>query len=70
LLAIEVGEGRPFSRDTVDVGSLIAHHAPTKVADVPYANIVSPNDENVGLISLGHFESPPVGIAISGVVQV
>ena len=50
LLAIPVGEGRPFLRDAVDVGRLIAHHAFAVMADVPIADVVSPDDEDVRFV--------------------
>ena len=54
LLSVKVGEGRPFLRHAVDVGGMVAHHAPTKVADIPNADIVSPNDEDIRLARLRH----------------
>ena len=53
LLAVPVGEGRPFLCDAVDVGRLVAHHAFAVVADVPVADVVAPNDEDVRLVVLG-----------------
>jgi hypothetical protein len=47
LLPVPIGEGRPFLRDAVDVGGLIAHHATAVMADVPIADIVAPNDEDI-----------------------
>ena len=67
LLAVKIGEGRPFLRDAVDVGGMVAHHAFAVVADIPNADIVSPNDEDIWLARLSHatllrltclFESP------------
>ena len=69
LLAVPIGEGRSLLRDAVDIGGVVAHHALAVMADVPIADIVSPNDEDVRFVSLGHFGSPPVGIAVSGVVE-
>jgi hypothetical protein len=55
LLAVPIGEGRPFLRDAVDVGGLVAHHAFAVMADVPIADIVSPDNEDVWFFRLGHF---------------
>jgi hypothetical protein len=35
------------SRDPVDVGRHVAHHAAVVVADVPDADVVAPDDEDV-----------------------
>ena len=47
LLAVVVGERHAFARDAVDVRRHVAHHAAAVVADVPGADIVTPDDENV-----------------------
>src|SRR5215468_8681837 len=44
LLGVVVGEGHPFLCHPVDVRGLVAHHAATEVADVPYADVVPPED--------------------------
>src|SRR5215813_4655726 len=44
LLGVVVGEGHPFLRHPVDVRGLVAHHAATEVTDVPYADVVPPED--------------------------
>src|SRR4051794_8794932 len=49
LLRIIIGEGHAFFGDAVDVGGAIPHSAAAKMADVPYADVVSPQDEDVGL---------------------
>src|ERR1700677_1487895 len=54
LLAIPIGERRPFLRDAIDVGGLVAHHALAVVADVPVADVVTPNDEDVRFVRLCH----------------
>src|SRR5271167_5207060 len=54
LLAIPVGEGCSFLRDAIDVGRLIAHHASTVMADVPIADVVAPDDEDVRFVRLCH----------------
>src|SRR5947207_5728791 len=47
LLGVVVRERYPFGGDPVDVGGAVAHHAATEMADVPYANVVSPHDQDV-----------------------
>jgi hypothetical protein len=54
LLAVPIGESRAFLRDPVDVWGLVAHHTLAVVADVPIADIVSPNDEDVWFVELSH----------------
>ena len=56
LLAVIVGEGRAFMADAVDVGGAVAHLAAVVVADVPPADIVAPEDEDVRLACFGHFD--------------
>src|SRR5262245_60474607 len=50
LLAIVVGERKAFPRQPIDIRRLIAHHAAVVVADVPGADVVAPDDEDVGFI--------------------
>ena len=50
LLAVPVGEQRAFLGDAVDVGRLVAHHALVVGADIPVADVVAPDDEDVGLL--------------------
>ena len=54
LLRVVVGEGHPLFRDPVDVRGLIAHHAATEMADVPDADVVAPEDEDIGFVRLCH----------------
>jgi hypothetical protein len=56
-LAIEVGEGDAFLRDAIDVRRAIPHHATTEVADVPDADVITPDDQNVRLLRC-HVLSP------------
>ena len=49
LLGVVVRERYPFGGDPVDVGGAVAHHAAAEVADVPDANVVSPQDQDVRL---------------------
>jgi hypothetical protein len=48
LLAIPVGKVRAFLGDAVNVRRLVAHHAVVVHADVPIADVVTPEDEDVG----------------------
>ncbi len=47
LLAVPVGERRAFFADAVDVGRLVAHHAHAVAADVPHADVVAPENQDV-----------------------
>lgn len=49
LLTVPIGEERAFFGDAIDVGSFVAHHALIGGADVPVADVVAPEDEDVGL---------------------
>ena len=53
LLGVEVGEDRAFVGDAVDVGRAVAHHAAVVGADVPVADVVAQDDEDVRLLGLG-----------------
>ena len=60
LLAIPVGEQRAFFGDAVDVGRLVAHDAAVVGADVELADVVAPDDEDVGLlVAAGAGDSAP-----------
>jgi hypothetical protein len=50
LLGVVVAEAHAFATDTVDVGRLVAHHAARVVGNVPEADVVAPEDEDVGLV--------------------
>ena len=47
LLAVPVGEQRAFLGDAVDVGRLVTHHAVVVGADVPLADVITPEDQDV-----------------------
>ena len=49
LLRVGVGEQRPFLGDAVDVGRLVTHDAEAVGADVVPADVVAPDDQDVGL---------------------
>jgi len=50
LLRIEVGEVRTFLGDTIYVGRAVSHHAVAVGADVPVANVITHDDEDVWLL--------------------
>src|SRR4029077_5347614 len=49
LLAVPVGESHSFLGHAVDVRRLVAHHPAAIVADVPHADVVSPENQDVRL---------------------
>jgi len=53
LLSVLVGKQCPLFSDAVNVRRLVAHHALVVGADVPVADVIAPDDEDVGFI-LGH----------------
>ncbi len=50
LLAVPVGKQRPFLGDAIDVRRLVAHHALVVGADVPVADVIAPDDDDVGFL--------------------
>ena len=50
LLTIPIREERAFPGDAVNVRCLVAHHSLVVGADVPVADVVAPDDEDVGLL--------------------
>ena len=50
LLAVPVGEHRAFVGDAVDVRRLVAHHAHVVGADVELADVVTPDNQDVGFV--------------------
>ena len=49
LLCIRIGKHRAFLSNPVDVGRVIAHDAVIVGADVVYADIIAPKDDDVRL---------------------
>src|SRR5580700_944431 len=47
LLRIVIGKEPTFVSDAVDVRRPVTHHAVTKLADVPDADVVAPKDEDI-----------------------
>jgi hypothetical protein len=52
LLSIVVGEDGALIADTIDVGRMVSHHAPVVGADVPVADVIGHDDQNIGLLRL------------------
>ena len=52
LLGVCVGEERSLTGDTVNIGCPVAHHAQVVGADVVNADIVTPDDQDIGLLGL------------------
>ena len=50
LLPVPIREERALFRESVNVRRLVAHHALVVGADVPVADVVSPEDEDVWLL--------------------
>jgi hypothetical protein len=48
LLAVGIGEAHALVGDAVDVGRAIAHQAVAVAAQVGDADVITPDDENVG----------------------
>src|SRR3972149_4681769 len=47
LLGVVVGEAHAFLGNAINVGRLVAHHASAVVADVPSADVIAPDNENI-----------------------
>src|SRR5262249_25971658 len=47
LLAVVVGKRYAFAGKPIDVGRHVAHHAAVVVADIPSADVVAPDDEDI-----------------------
>src|SRR5262245_51074904 len=69
LLAIPVSERHAFVGDAIDVRRPVAHAAAAEVTDVPRADVVTPENQNVRLLC-GHLASlsPPNGL--TGFLQI
>ena len=55
LLTVVVGESGSFIGNPVDVGGAIPHLAAIVVADVPPADVITPENEDVRFAGLSHF---------------
>ena len=54
LLAVTIGEHDSFVGDAVDIRRLVAHHAVAVGADVPHADVIAPDDQNVRFLFCCH----------------
>jgi hypothetical protein len=52
LLRVVVGKSDASFGNAVDIRWLVTHHATISVVDVPGANIVTPNNEDIGFLLL------------------
>jgi len=52
LLAVIVGEDGAIIGDAINVGRVVAHHAAVVGTDVPVADVVGHDDEDVGFLRL------------------
>jgi hypothetical protein len=52
LFAISVGEEHALLGDAIDVGRLVAHHTLVVGADIPVADVVAPDHQDVGFLVL------------------
>src|SRR5262249_24353 len=62
LLAVPVGEHRAVLRDTINVRRAITHDAVVVGADIEPANVIAPDDENVGFRGCHRQVSPSLGL--------
>ena len=51
LLAIIVSKDYPLIGDAIDIGCVVTHHAQTIATDIPVADIIAPNHEDIRLLS-------------------
>jgi hypothetical protein len=67
LLAVGIGEAHAFVGDAVDVGRAVAHQPVAVAAEVGDADVIPPDDKNVGLLLFCH-KTPPncLGLMSSG----
>jgi hypothetical protein len=52
LLAVIIGEEHPLLADRIDVGRAVSHQSVRVGADIRLADIVAPNNDNIGLRTL------------------
>ena len=51
-MGVVIHKDHPLGRDTVDIGSRPAHHPTVIGADIPHANVIAPDDEEIGTVSV------------------
>ncbi len=54
LFAVGIREQHAFGRETVDVGRVVSHHATAVAREIPDADVVTPDDEDVWFSCLCH----------------
>src|SRR5215472_12220746 len=47
LLAVEIRKSNAFVSNAIDVGGAITHHATAEIADIPGADVVAPQNEDI-----------------------
>src|SRR5207244_3035567 len=50
LLAVIISESNAFFSNAVNVGSLVSHHASAEVTDIPHADVIAPENQDVRLL--------------------
>jgi hypothetical protein len=60
LLTVGIGEPHALGGDAVDVGGAVPHQAVAVAAEVADADVVAPDDENIGF-AVRHFKPPHMG---------
>src|SRR5436189_5382988 len=58
LLAVVVGKGDAFVGDAINVGGSIAHHAAAEMTDIPSADVIAPENQDIGLLCSHDFFLP------------
>ena len=53
LLAVIIGKYRAFFGYSVNIGGFVAHDAAAVITDIGNADIIAPNDQDIGLIGCG-----------------
>src|SRR6185295_15538214 len=47
LLGVQVGKNRALVGDAIDIGRAVSHHAPAVGADVPHADVIAKDNQDV-----------------------
>src|SRR3954447_2316701 len=58
LLAVIVSESNPFIGNAVYIRGSIAHHAATEIADIPCADVITPENQDIRLFCSHDFFLP------------
>ncbi|WP_455223070.1 hypothetical protein [Kaarinaea lacus] len=51
MLCVIIRKGDAFFSNAIDVRRLVTHHAAIVVADIPRADVIPPDDQDVGFFS-------------------